>query len=182
MYTTRKNRFTRASNRTVNNLRHFQRSHCRIFCGFSICGILRFSLVFAAVTVLNFGPARASGIPRQPDATGKVIKIYNNGSIGLENGQSYRLWGVLPQSGYVTHLRETLLGETVRCYFRRNLAFMLGAGKVTVFFPNVVTCYRQGGGGFFPDSLAGETFKAGVARPFCPEAYTFYPSCVDEIK
>lgn len=136
-----------------------------------------FLLLFTMCGVPKSTFADFSGIKPEPE--GEISAISEIGAIKLKDGRVIFLWGVVPQSGYIRYFQETLVGKTVRCQIPDNQKIF---GKPKTTTPSYLVCFRSGSGGGFENSLAAELVRANVAEPFCIEAHSFYPSCIDKIK
>lgn len=71
------------------------------------------TLVIASEVRADFGSLGS-------DAEGRVVGIGDAGYIELDTGVKFRLWGVIPLAGYVTHVRERFIGTAVRCDLPKN--------------------------------------------------------------
>lgn len=116
------------------------------------------------------------------DAT--VSKIDSNGRFEMDDGieLQYRLWGVLPTQGYVAYLKENVLGDRLLCIHAGHTEYTGRRPSPLKPLPNTMVCQRPGEHSPFPGGLAGELFDAGVAEPFCPEAFSFFSDCKTSIQ
>ncbi|WP_146183980.1 hypothetical protein [Aliiroseovarius pelagivivens] len=113
-----------------------------------------------------------------------VSEINTNGRFELDERIEiqYRLWGVQPKQGYVTFLKENILGDELICIHAGHTSHTGRRPSPLKPLPNTVVCQRPGEHSPFPGGIAGELFEAGVAEPYCLEAVKYLPSCAESIQ
>lgn len=127
----------------------------------------RITMLTAVLGMFTTPEAAVSSPLGQLSFTDKVKGVTDPGFVNFEKQESYRLWGIIPDSEY---LRTLLVGETLVCT-------LAGQTMSNQRYVRAVECSFAGTEWKPADTINFQMIKSGHASEFCLESLGWFGTC-----